>query len=700
MTPQTPHPSACPEPSRRLTALVSHFDAVQPRLLSLDVFDTLLYRPFERPVDVFVEVHRAITQSGTAALTESAEEFSSLRVQAEQQARNRHPSGEITVHEIAAELSRLLPTRPAIDALVEAEVTTEGRFIQLDRDIAALIQHAAERGVPYVLVSDMYLCADHLRELLRKASQGAGLIIPDPKQVFVSGEHRTNKGGQLFSRVLGELGLDSTSILHVGDHPLSDVESPRRQGIHVIHYHREGDYMTEVFARERRYLAGCTTSRTTGAHNDLGLRTLRSKALLSSSPDAPLDAHGYGAYVVGPVLTLFAEWVADDCVQRGQSVVYCLMREGKFLSSLINQVAQSRGLNLHARPLWASRYALRAASYRHANEQELRSWFAKRKRLPLAAFARDLGLDPAELRPLTGITHDEPLGKGEQEKIIASMIADRDIRQKIMAASAKRRQRLLEYYQREGVFDRPELTVVDLGWGGSIQKNLARLFQDRERPEHVRGLYFATNDGILDLPLVSCSAASFLFALGQPQAPFDIIRRTPEIIEQVCMPEEGSFAGVSESGEIENFPQLIPQRQIEQVLAIQDGVRHFATLWLPRASERRGRISHADWELVLARLRATLIRSIDEPTLDEVRIFEDWVHDDNDGSDCSDALLGDSNLRNRARGMSYRQIQSLSWLKCFWPQGLACIAGIDRPRREKKVGLAGLVRRLFRPRRP
>lgn len=690
-------PSEATSPSPRLTQLIHRFDVIRPHILSLDVFDTLLYRPFERPVDVFVEVHRAISESGAAPLPESAEEFSSLRAQAEQRARSTHPSGEITIHEIAAELSRMLRTNPAADLLTESEVMTEARFMLLDRDIAALIHHAAAHGVPYVLVSDMYLSAEHLLEFLGKASERAGLTIPAPKRVFVSGEHRTNKSGRLFSHVLEEIGVPNESVLHVGDHPLSDVESPRRQGIHVIHYRREDDYTTEVFARERPYLATCVNTRTSGAHNDLGLRTLRSKALASALPDAPLDAHGYGAFIMGPVLTLFAEWVVDDCVQRNQSAVYCLMREGAFLASLINQVAEARGVRLNARPLWASRYAIRAASYRHANDRELRGWFAKRRWLPLTALARDLGLDVEHVRKLSGIRHDQPLGKGDRETIISAIIADQNTRNQILAASAERRQRLLDYYQREGVFEHPECTLVDLGWAGSIQKNLARLFQGRESPSHLRGLYFATNDGILDLPLVSCSAASFLFSRGEPRAPFEIVQRTPEIIEQVCMPAEGSFMGLSASGDIENFPQLIPKRQIDQILAMQEGVRHFARLWLPGAVERRARVSHADWELVLARLRATLIRSLDAPTLDEVRLFEHWVHDDNDGSACSDALLGDADLRSRARGMSYRKINSLSWLKCFWPQGLACLAGVRRTPPAHKRLLAGLLRRLRRP---
>ena len=53
----------------RLERLLAAFDRAHPRVLSLDVFDTLLFRPFARPSDLFWEVHRTLREAGHGPLT-------------------------------------------------------------------------------------------------------------------------------------------------------------------------------------------------------------------------------------------------------------------------------------------------------------------------------------------------------------------------------------------------------------------------------------------------------------------------------------------------------------------------------------------------------------------------------------------------------------------------------------------------------
>ncbi len=667
----------------RRERLLQRFDAARPKWLSLDVFDTLLWRPFERPTDVFVEVHRTLGEIADCPLPESPRIFAAMRVAAEQAARRTHPTSEITIDEIARELSRALGGRPRPESLVEAEVATERAFIRLDPDVAALIRHAANAGVPYVLVSDMYLRSEHILEMLRAAVAAAGAELPSPERVYVSGERRANKGGRMFDLVLRELACAPSEVLHVGDNERSDVEAPASKGLSSLHFRRETSIASRILDAEERY---CEPAHLRG-HYDLGLRTLRAKAISSAQPahGERFDCFDYGALVLGPVLTLFAEWVVEDCVHNGQRSVFCLMREGHLLAPLVAQAARARGVELDAKPLWVSRYAIRAASYRHANEAELRGYFVKRRSVPLDVVARDLGLDLATLRAASGVEHARPLGDGERDRVVEAIVSRRALRDRVLEASAENRRRLFDYFEANGVFERDVLTIVDLGWGGTIQRVLAQVFHHRARPKQVRGLYLSTHEKLLDLPLESCTAASFLFHLGLPAWTCGFLRRTPEILEQACMPPDGSFRGIGDDGEILTFPQTLPASQLRDVAEIQRGVFHFADLWLPGSAERRRALTHADWEGVLGRLRAIVARSLQEPTLEEARIFEDWVHDDNDGSSRSDHLLGDPALRERARFMTYAQIYGLSWLDCYWPQGLARLLGKEPGKQPGRV---------------
>lgn len=664
--------------SSRRRRLIERFDTLQPKVLSLDVFDTLLSRPFEHPTHVFTEVHRVLTDAGEHAAV-PRHEYGRLRIEAEAAARRLHPSGEITVEEVCSELSKALGGEPGAEALVAAEVATERSFIHLDRDIAALIVHAKEQGVPYVLVSDMYLRSEHILSLVEAASTAAGVDLPPPEKVFVSGERRTNKGSGMFDEVLAELGRRPDEVLHVGDNEHSDYTSPKRHGIQAIHYVRETPFVSRAFEAELKHTPGWART-----HYDLGLRTARAKAYASSQPfdGDELGHFQYGAFILGPILTLFAEWVVQDCVRNAQDTVFCLMREGHLLAPLIEKAAAAVGAKLTVKKLWASRYAIRGASFHNGSEPELRSYFTKRHNVPLSTAARDLGLDAQLLRRECNVFHDDPLTDGEIGRVVTAVVRSSELRSQMIETSAQKRHRLFRYFDEMGVFASDRMTLVDLGWGGTIQATLARVFEsgdrsagDHPRPRTIRGLYLATHEKLLELPIDSCTADSFLFQLGYPLDTCNILRRTPEILEHSCMPREGSFRGIGEDGRAENFPQPIPEQQLADIEQMQAGILHFAELWLPGAANRRRHLTHHEWNGVLARLRAALARSLQNPTSEEVRLFAHWQHDNNDGSMHTEPFLGDERLRENARFMSWEQIMQLSWLECFWPQGLARLVG-------------------------
>ncbi|MBI2391084.1 MAG: hypothetical protein HYV09_15940 [Deltaproteobacteria bacterium] len=437
---------------------------------------------------------------------------------------------------------------------------------------------------------------------------------------------------------------------------------------------RETPYVRRVLEAERRYLP-----RSDRARYDAGLRTIRAKAHASLLPadgeqGGALDHRAWGAFVLGPILTTFAEWVVEDCRRNAQDTVFCLMREGHLLAPLIEEAARAAGVSLNVKKLWASRYAIRGASFQSASERELRAYLAKRRALSIGTVARDLGLGLDLLREESGVAGEAPLGPRELEQVVAAVTRAPELRRQVLAAAAEKRARLFRYFDAMGVFASDRSTVVDVGWNGTIQAMLADLVQ-RDHPRHVRGLYLATNPKLLDLPVDRCSADSFLFHLGRPRETCDILRRTPEILEHACMPALGSFRGIDARGEPETFAQPIAARQLAQIAELQAGVRHFASLWLPGAAARRRGLTHDDWSAVLDRLRAILARSLQNPTLEEARLFAEWRHDDNDGSLETEPLVGDDELRHRARFMTWDQIMRLSALECFWPQGLARLVG-------------------------
>lgn len=669
----------------RREALIRSFELARPRWLSLDVFDTLLTRAFRTPTDVFIDAHRSL--ACLEGCPPSPLAFARMRVEAEAAARRAHPSGEVCFEDVCAELSRAMGGRPDAATLAEHELRAERQCVRLDADIAALVVHASEQRVPYILVSDMYLRAQHLLDLLRAAAGRAGLDLPEPAGVFVSGERRANKAGTLFDLILKSLGCAPSELLHIGDHPAADVESPRRRGIPAVHYFRETPYLRQVFSAEDQWLSRISPGLEA---YDFGLRRTRSSALTSAqaSAEEQLDHLHYGAFVLGPVLAAFAEWVATECDSQRRRTAYCLMREGHLLAPLITRAAQALSVDLDVRTLWVSRYALRGASFRTASRDELEPYFDKRSPVTLGQAAGDLGVDAGLLLRESGVHHGEGLGGADRERVVHALTGHPELRAQMLATAVAKRRRLLAYLDRVGALEQEGLLVVDLGWGGSLQKMLAHILGPMPRPRRIDALYLATHERVGELPADSCSAQSFLFHSGQPRATCTPLQRSPEILEHACMAPQGSLRDFNEHGASVHFPQLVPPQQIRQIAELQAGVMHYAELWFAGAAERRALMSHVERQCLLERLRATVARSLDNPLGEEVQLFEAWLHDANDGSELAEPLLGASELRREARFMILDDLLKLSWHDCYWPQGLAVSLGKSKPSWSRKLPAA------------
>ena len=205
----------------------------------------------------------------------------------------------------------------------------------------------------------------------------------------------------------------------------------------------------------------------------------------------------------------------------------------------------------------------------------------------------------------------------------------------------------------------------------------------------------ATHDRVYDLPLQSGSSAGFLVDFGEPRETWDVLGGTPESLELWSMPASGSLRGFDERGEPQTFEPFLPTRQVEEIAGMQRGVLHCADLWPHGARERGAHFTYRNEEVLRGRLRAIAVRSVDDPTVEEARLFEHWEHDSNDGSLDHDGLFGNAVGRERAGFMSYEQVRAMSGSETFWPAGLAALVGKIPKRTSPLVERAlrlGLVR--------
>ena len=189
-------------------------------VVSFDVFDTLLLRPFSTPADLFyltgIELHYP--------------DFPALRILAEEQARKRKKensgTGEVTLKEIWECLEPLTGISPKTGMSVETAM--EERYCLGNPYFLPVLKFLKEKNKGILAVSDMYLDSSFIKNLLEK------FYGPVFYKVFVSGEEGCSKAeGDLYKKVHAasiefltekeEFPRKPCLIAHIGDNPHSDI---------------------------------------------------------------------------------------------------------------------------------------------------------------------------------------------------------------------------------------------------------------------------------------------------------------------------------------------------------------------------------------------------------------------------------------------------------------------------------------------
>lgn len=199
------------------TERLSGYDAV-----SFDLFDTLIFRPFSEPTDLFFFL------SGKLDLLDLK------RIRTEQEALARRDCFqekghyEVTLEDIWKRLEREVGLSAA--GGMEEEKRLEMEFCYANPFMLEVFRRLRSAGKKIIVISDMYLPRDFLRELLEKNGY-AGI-----SELYVSCEYgKSKRDGGLYRLVMETFG-QNTGIVHVGDNEYSDIEMGRKSGFDTIYY--------------------------------------------------------------------------------------------------------------------------------------------------------------------------------------------------------------------------------------------------------------------------------------------------------------------------------------------------------------------------------------------------------------------------------------------------------------------------------
>lgn len=637
--------------------------------LSLDIFDTILWRRVPRPSDMFVLLAAELRRDGRAPGWITDATFRHMRISAELEARREEHGPEVSLFDIWRKMPLNL-FDCSLSELVATEVALERRFTVVDADIADLIGFAVKHGVPVLMVSDTYFTEEQLRHLLDRPELSA---LRDAR-LFRSLEFRAGKGTGLWPVVLDELDVRPEQLWHVGDNEEADRTVPSRYRIRCVYYERIDARLQRVLSREGDPLElyGPPDPLLDPEFGDFGLTSLRAKAVRKSPEklaQSVATAWRYGAGVLGPVLTAFAEWVAETAEAAGLRVVWCPMREGELLSALVNNAARARNLRVEARPLWLSRHVTSVAMLDEVNREALGELMRRSYNLTVEQLLGILHLRPGDVPALAAELHTV-LGNTEiLDRVAAALTESPQLLNQMNATVTRARERLITALRKAGALEDADLTLVDLGWGATIQYQLGRVLALARIPVVPAGLYLATEDRAAKVYREGLRAEGFLAQGGHPREVAATLSRSPEVIEQCVNALCGSLIDFTDDGEPIQAEVVGGPAQDAERRTVQDGVLAFQALWneYVAADPSWPSLNHPSAGKRVANI---IVSSLKVPTNEEARVFGNWQHEDNFGSDVVTNMIPED-LAAAIAYLSPNDLEDLQLRDAFWPRLVA-----------------------------
>ena len=199
------------------------------KVVSFDLFDTLILRPFLKPTDLFILLGQI----------QSRNDFCDFRIKAESKARSSIGT-EVTLDEIYSFMPKDLISFKDLECQFEIDLCFANP--RMKERYQSLIE-----GKTVIITTDMYLPRNVIESILRKNDIRY-------YKLYISSEYRKTKhNGSLFRYILDDLNIRPEEMMHIGDNRRADYSIPRSLGIHAVHIESPSSEYLRTHFDERRF---------------------------------------------------------------------------------------------------------------------------------------------------------------------------------------------------------------------------------------------------------------------------------------------------------------------------------------------------------------------------------------------------------------------------------------------------------------
>ena len=316
------------------------------RVVSFDIFDTLITRPFLRPTDLFICLnndYREMTKN-------IGIDFSKIREDCEVLARTKAhklKKEEITLDEIYEVIKEEYNiSDEIIEKLKQKEIDLELKYCKRRETAYSIYKLAKYLGKRVICTSDMYLPID----IIRKIIEGNGFFVD---KIYLSDEIMKTKGtGTLYNYVLEQEKINAKEMVHIGDNYKTDYENSKEKGIIGIYFPKTTDLMldrnhtnnlVQMFSRSMPFWRDNQASM-----NFIGIRTMIAVVAnkyfdnpfrcFNRNSDFNIDPYLIGYYILGMYMFGVVNWLLRETQNKDYDSLVFMARDGFLPMEIYNMM--------------------------------------------------------------------------------------------------------------------------------------------------------------------------------------------------------------------------------------------------------------------------------------------------------------------------------------------------------------------------
>ena len=353
------------------------------------------------------------------------------------------------------------------EELLKEEIKAEKRAIFINPEILPIFERY--KDLKMYCISDFYMGADSLKELLDYLKLPVKI-----EKIYSSADYLLNKrSGNLYKKAEEEFNIKPKEHIHVGDNQYSDIEMAQSLGIETIKTTKtDFDFVPE---KARRF--------------NFDLDQVKKK---DDTKENRLFNSGVD---LAPLLYFYGYSIVEYAIKNKIDTVYYATREGETFIKTHELIKKNNPFGVdvpNCETIEVSRMATFSASLKEFSVMELLRLWSQYRTQSMKALFKTLAIDIDGYKQYLGkydLTPEENIVDPWFDIRVQRLCADKEFKEKIQVELDRKRSELLEYFEKKkGITNNEEpMFMVDIGWRGTIQDNLAHIFTNK-----VIGGYYLT----------------------------------------------------------------------------------------------------------------------------------------------------------------------------------------------------------------